>query len=137
MTYGAENWVINKKYQNKIKATEMEFWRRSCRLTRLDRIRNDEIKRRMGVEKDVLEYIEEKRLLWYGHVRRASENRWIAKVTDWSPIGRRKRGRPRRSWRNEVDDAMERREMNEGDWQDREEWRQKLRGGRQRQLQTP
>ena len=46
MTYAAEVWVINKKNETKILATEMEYWRRCCGITRADRITN-EIKRRM------------------------------------------------------------------------------------------
>lgn len=134
MTYGAENWVINKKNKNKITATEMEYWRRCCLVTRRDRIRNEEIKRRMGIDKDTYTYIEEQRLIWYGHVRRADENRWIKKITDWSPIGKRKRGRPRRSFRDEVDEAMERRGLEEGEWENKDTWRKWLREGRQRQL---
>ena len=75
--------------------------------TRADRITNEETKRRMETERRVIDYIEEKRLVWYGHVRRA-QNRLINKVTEWSPLGRRKRGRPRRSWRDEVDESMQR-----------------------------
>lgn len=134
MTYGAEIWVLNKRNRSKIRAAEMDFWRRSCRVSRLDRLTNEEIKQRMGVEKDTLDYIEEKCLTWYGHVRRADPSRWIAKVTDWSPVGRRKRGRPRRSWRDEVDEGMERRGLEEGEWENRDQWRLWLREGRQRQL---
>ncbi|CAG9829626.1 unnamed protein product [Diabrotica balteata] len=70
-----------KSRRNKINATEMDYWRRSCRLSRMDKITNDEIKRRMEIKKDTLNYIEEKRLKWYGHVRRINPNRWIAKIT--------------------------------------------------------
>lgn len=38
-------------------------------------------------------HIEEKRLIWFGHIRRAN-NRWINKVAEWSPM-RRRTGRPR------------------------------------------
>ncbi|CAG9827828.1 unnamed protein product [Diabrotica balteata] len=109
----------------------MEFLRRSCRLTKRDRIENAEIKRRMGVQSDIIDYIEEKRLSWYGHVRRADRGRWINKITEWSPIGRRKRGRPRRSFRDEIDEAMEKRTLRDGDWNDRENWRKRLSEGRQ------
>ncbi|CAG9828171.1 unnamed protein product, partial [Diabrotica balteata] len=81
--------------RNKINTTEMDYWRRSCRVSRMEKITNDEIKRRIEIKKDTLNYIEEKRLTWYGHVRRTDPNRWIAKITEWSPIGKRKRGRPR------------------------------------------
>ena len=95
----------------------MEFWRRFCGLTRTDHIPNEEIRRRMGVETDVLKHIEEKRLLWYGHVRRAQDG-WTKRVTDWSPMGKRRRGRPRRSWRDEVDEAMLKRGGRNGQWED-------------------
>ena len=81
MMYAAEVWVINKKNERKSLATEMEYWRRCCGITRADRITNEEIRRRMETERSVIDYIEEKRLVWYGHVRRA-QNRWINKVTE-------------------------------------------------------
>ena len=39
-------------------------------MLRMNRIINDEV-RMMKEEEDVLSYTEEKRLAWYGHVRRA------------------------------------------------------------------
>lgn len=130
MTYGAETWVINKRNKSKINAVEMECWRRCCRVVRTDRIPNEEIRNRMGVEKDAISRIEEKRLSWYGHARRSSDNNWIKKITEWSPMGRRKRGRPRRSWRDDVDEAMEKRGLEDGDWEDKKEWRNWLREGK-------
>lgn len=75
----------------------------------------------MNVEKDTLNSIEEKRLTWYGHIRRTDPNRWIAKVTEWRPIGKRKRGRPRKFWRDEVDEAMGRRLLEDVEWIDRDQ----------------
>lgn len=130
MTYGAETWVTNKKTKEKIRAVEMEYWRRCCEVTRTEKIRNEDIRNRMNVETDIIKYIEEKRLIWYGHTRRASASKWIGIVTDWSPMGRRKRGRPRRSWRNEVDEAMEARNLQDGEWEDRKKWRIWLKEGK-------
>lgn len=50
----------------------------------MERIGNEEMKQIMGVEKDTLHYIEDKKLMWYWHVRRTDRNRWISKVTEWS-----------------------------------------------------
>ena len=50
-----------------------EYWKRSCRLSRMDRITNDDVRRRLKVEKDVLVYSEERRLVWHGHVRRSGD----------------------------------------------------------------
>lgn len=60
---------------------------------------------RMNVDCNIIKHIEERRLVWYGHPRRASMQ--IRMVTDWSPMDRGKRGKPRRSWLNEVDETME------------------------------
>lgn len=130
MSYGAETWVINKRNRSKINAVEMEYWRRCCRIIRTDRIPNEEIRNRMGIQKDAVSRIEEKQLSWYGHVRRSSDNGWIKKITEWSPMGRRKRGRPKRSWRDDVDEAMEKRGLKDGDWENKKEWRNWLREGK-------
>lgn len=47
----------------------MAYWRRCCDLVRIDRVRNEEIRR-----KETIIVIEEKRVIWYGHVRRADES---------------------------------------------------------------
>ncbi|RZF40594.1 hypothetical protein LSTR_LSTR007477 [Laodelphax striatellus] len=85
----------------------------------------------MKVKYDVVKFIEDKRLIWYGHARRASASKWIGVVTDWSPVGgEREEGRDG-PWRNEVDEAMEARNLRDGEWEDRQKWRTQLKEGRQ------
>lgn len=123
LTYGAETWAITKRYQDKILATEMDFLRRSCRKSRLEHIRNEAIRESMEMGKTVIEEIEEKRLKWYGHMRRMAPNRWPQIAWSWIPWERRKRGRPPRGWNQEVQEAMESRDLQENDWQDKDYWR--------------
>jgi hypothetical protein len=49
----------------------------------------------MEVRKNILEVIEEKRLRWFGHVRRMPGNRLPLKILEWEPEGKRRRGRPK------------------------------------------
>jgi len=51
--------------------------RRSARISRVERIKNEHIKKIMGAKgkPDVIDIIEQKRLQWYGHVKRMSEDR--------------------------------------------------------------
>ena len=51
---------------------------------------------------------------------------------EWTPIERRKRGRPRKTWREGVQAAMETRNLEPDQWTNREEW--SLVSGRRRQL---
>ena len=122
-TYGAELWEISKRNKTRIKAMEMEFWRRSCQLTRMDKVRNTEIRARMGIDIDIIETIEVKRLKWYGHIQRMSEERWPKKICEWTPENRRKRGRPRQAWKDDVFEAMENRGLTKEDWRDRQLWK--------------
>ena len=39
-----------------------------------------------------------KKLQWYGHVQRVEERTLPKEVMEWSPLGRRKLGRPKLTW---------------------------------------
>ena len=52
--------------------------------------------------RSLLEDIKTKQLKWYGHVQRMEEGRLPKKVMKRSPPGRRKRGRPKLSWAEEI-----------------------------------
>jgi len=53
-------------------------------------------------------------------------------MLDWVPDRRRKSGRPRRTWRENIHVEMERRHLQHGDWENRKGW---LAGcGKRRQL---
>jgi hypothetical protein len=51
MLYGSETWTLNRRQQNKLLATEMDYWRRSARKSRILSIRNTVIREMMEVEK--------------------------------------------------------------------------------------
>jgi hypothetical protein len=62
LLYGAETWTLNTQQANKLPATEMNFWRRSAKKSRKEKVRNGTIREIMEVGKNILEVIEEKRL---------------------------------------------------------------------------
>ena len=97
-----------------MKALEMDFWRRACGVSRLEHVRNDEIRRKVHRNKDIMDTINMKRLIWYGHVQKMPEERWPKRMLDWVPNRRRKRGRPRRGWRENIHLEMERRNLDPG-----------------------
>ena len=88
-------------------------------------IRHNIIKQKMNVTRSLLEDIKTK-LKWYGHVQRMEEGRLPKKVMKWSPPGRRKRGRPKLTWAEEIRGLMEGKGLMEEDWNDREKWKKKI-----------
>jgi hypothetical protein len=90
ITYAAETWCLKAKTVAKLNSTEMDFWRRSARISREDKIRNNIIKQKMNVTSSLLDDIKTKQLQWYGHVQKMEERRLPIEVIKWRPTGRRK-----------------------------------------------
>jgi hypothetical protein len=75
----------------------------------------------MEVGKNILEVIEEKRLRWFGHVKRMPGNRLPLKILEWEPEGTRRRGRSKERWIDGVRRRMTNHRLTEEDTRDR--WR--------------
>jgi hypothetical protein len=58
LTSATETWTLNTQQANKLRATEMDFWR-SARNSRKEKVRNVTIREIMEVGKNILEVIEE------------------------------------------------------------------------------
>lgn len=123
LLYGSETWRMTEAIKRKLEATEMDALRRAARISRRDRIRNEEVKRRMGIEGTIIQDIEQKQLVWYGHIKRMNNNRLPKRIMDWFPNRKRKRGRPRKSWSEGIRKAMSVRNLNEEDCEDRRGWK--------------
>ena len=80
----------------------------------------------MDIKNSVLDYLRYKQLNWYGHVRRINEERLSRKMLEWCPPVRRRKGRPRNSWMQEVIIGMIEKGNNSMQWIDREEWGRKI-----------
>ena len=125
--YIAETWCLKAKTVAKLNSTEIDFWRRSARISRKDKVRNNIMKQEMNVTRSLLEDINTKQLKWYGHVQRMEEGRLsIKKVIKLSPPGRRKQGRPKITWVEGIRGLMEENGFMEEDWNDRHKWRKKI-----------
>jgi hypothetical protein len=66
-----------------------------------------------------LDDIKTKQLQCYGHVQRTEEGKLPKEVMKWRPPGRRKRGRPKLTWPEEMGDKV----LVDEDWNDRNNWR--------------
>ncbi|KAL1447116.1 hypothetical protein WDU94_005460 [Cyamophila willieti] len=111
LTYGAETWVMKTREESRVQAAEMRFLRSMIGKTRRDRIRNEIIRSRVGVDK-LQDRIETSRLKWYGHVKRINEERLPNKYLEMKMEGRRKQGRPRLRWKDIINRDIVKRNQN-------------------------
>jgi hypothetical protein len=88
---------------------------RSARGPRMERIKNEHIKKIMGV-KGKPDIIEKERLQWYGHVKRIPEENIPKLIMEWIPEDRRKNvdGRSTSSHDNKKLKPVQ--------WKNREKW---------------
>ena len=104
-----------------VKATEMDTLRRS-RISRKERIRNVTIRQQIRLEETIIKEIEQNQLMWYRHVQRMAEGRLPKISLKWLPKQKRARGRPKKNWMEGIRKAMNERNLNEGQWEDRKQW---------------
>jgi hypothetical protein len=69
MLYGAEYWPTKRWHVQQLSVAEMRMLRWICGNTRRDRVRNDDIRERLGVAL-VEEKLVQHRLRWFGHIQR-------------------------------------------------------------------
>ena len=87
-----------------------------------DIIRNVTMRQQIGLGETIIKESEQNQLTWYGHVQRMAEERLPKIASKWMPKQKRARGRPKKNWMEGIKKAMNGRNLNEGQWEDRKQW---------------
>jgi hypothetical protein len=102
MLYGAECWPTKRRHVQQLSVAEMRMLCWIYGHTRRDRVRNEDIRDRVGVA-SIEEKLVQHRLRWFGHVqRRPPEAPVRSEVLDRVGSVRRGRGRPKLTWDESV-----------------------------------
>ena len=88
--YGAEAWGMRSAERRKVNVLEMKCLRSLVGVSRMDRVRNEEVCRRAGIERELASRADQRVLRWFGHEYRMARRLLMAEVS-----GGRVRGRPR------------------------------------------
>ena len=79
------------------------------------------VTREYGLEETIIKEIEQNQLTWYSHVQRMVEERLPKIALKWMPKQKRARGRPKKNWMEDIRKAMNERNLNEGQWEERKQ----------------
>uniref|UniRef100_A0A8I6YFU2 Reverse transcriptase domain-containing protein n=1 Tax=Hordeum vulgare subsp. vulgare TaxID=112509 RepID=A0A8I6YFU2_HORVV len=102
MLYGAECWPTKRRHIQQLGVAEMRMLRWICGHTRKDRVRNDDMRERLGVA-PIEEKLVQHRLRWFGHIqRRPSEAPVHSGRIKRAENVKRGRGRPNLTWEESV-----------------------------------
>ena len=131
LLYGSECWSLRKIDERKIQTAEMSWLRRMIGVSRLQEIRNEVIRKRLGQETTLVHRIQERHVKWFGHVSRMGQERIPYRALHTKMHGQRSRGRPRTRWIDTVAKDLEQKgiSMNEACAliPDRYSWREVIR----------
>ena len=89
----------------------------------MDRVRNEEVLRRAGIERELANRADQRVLRWFGHVVRMNEYRIARRVLIAEVSGGRVRVRPRLDWMDGVKVALGNRGMTESSGTVQSPWR--------------
>ena len=84
---------------------EMRSLRRICRVSFIDRIRNEEVHKMAGTCGNVTVRMKKNVLSWFGHVERMSDERTAKQIYDRKMSCNRGRGRPLLTFKNSIKDT--------------------------------
>ena len=80
----------------------------------MDRVRNEEVRRRAGIERELASRADQRVLRWFGHAERMDDYRMARRVLMAEVSGGRVRGRPRLGWMDGMKVALGNRGINDG-----------------------
>ena len=125
-TYACETWTLKKSDEQLLLVFEMRCLRAILRVTRRDRIRNEVIRNRLGVESTIIDAIRSRRMGWFGHVIRRPSHSMVSVAYRTDFDNPRPRGRPPKRWKDQImhDSGItlmeaEMEALDRGKWKDR------------------
>ena len=124
--YGAEACGMRSAEKRKVDVLEMKCLKSLVGVSQIDRVKNEEVRRRAGIERELASRADQRVLRWFGHMERMDEYcmaRMLMAEVSWRLVRRR----PRLDWMDDVKVALGNRGMTvEAARQcakDRKEWR--------------
>ena len=93
--YGAVAWGMRSAERRKVNVLEMKCLRSLVGVSRMDRVRNEDVRRRAGIKRELASRADQRVLRWFGHVERMDEYCMARRVLMDEVSGGRVRGRSR------------------------------------------
>jgi len=104
LLYNAETLTLTEKLNKRLRVFEISCLRHIAGITRQDRVRNEVIRSNLKI-RDIVEKVELRRLIYFGHIARMNQKGFPHIAMHGSVNGCRRRGRQRKRWIDSVKDC--------------------------------
>ena len=104
--YGAEARGMRSAEKRNVNVLEIKCLRSLVGVSRMNRVRNEEVCRRAGIERELASRADQRVLRWVGHMERMDDYCMARRVLMVEVSGGQVRGRPRLGWMDGVKVAL-------------------------------
>lgn len=102
LLYGMEAWTLKVNTLRRLESFEMWIFRRMLRIPWTDHIRNEEVLRRMNMDRELLDIIKKRKTSYLGHLLRHERYNFLRIIMEGKIEGRRGPGRRQMTWLRNI-----------------------------------
>lgn len=123
IVYGSETWGLRESELEILRRTERAMFRAMCGVKLVERKNTIELMNMLGVKECIVKVVTANAVRWYGHVLRRSEDNILKRALTFTAKGTRARGRPRKTWLNQVEGYVKKMGLKKDDCSNRSKWK--------------
>ena len=127
MLYGSETWCLRESEMAILRRTERAMVRSMCGVKLVDRKNTEELMEMLGLKKTLDRMAKANGVRWYGHMIRREDDNTLKKAMVMEVYGQRKRGRPKMTWKRQVEESVKKVGLKIEEAADRTKWREGVR----------
>ena len=127
MLHGSETWCMSENELAILRRTERAMIRAMCGVRLMDKKKTNDLMDMLGLEESLEQRAKANGVRWYGHVLRRDEGHVLRTALEFEVDGRRKRGRPKKMWKKQVEEESKKVGLKKGDALNRSRWRSGVR----------
>ena len=106
MLYGSETWFLRESEMAILRRTERAMVRSMCGVKLVDRKKMEDMMEVLGLRETLDRMAKANGVRWYGHVIKKDDDNVLKKAMMMEVNGQRKRGRPKLTWRRQVEESV-------------------------------
>ena len=115
--------VLERKRDGNFEKNRRAMIRAMCGVKLFDRRNSEELMDMLGIKESLDRMAKASSIRWYGHVLRKEDQHVIVKALKFEVSGNRGRGRPKQTWKKQVENEMKKNGLGKEDACDRTKWR--------------
>ncbi|XP_067034762.1 uncharacterized protein [Acropora muricata] len=127
MLYWSETWCLRENEMAILRRTERAMVRAICGAKPMEKKRTEDLMEMFGLKERAVQMAKANEVRWYGHVLRRDDGHILRKALEFEVRGKRKPGRPKKTWKMQVENENKSVGLERKDAMNRARWRMGVR----------